>query len=63
MDDQPKVANRDLKREFLNSRYAHSVQAKAFQILCTFCPAEPIDASEQTTPDRSPNRPLQEAQS
>ena len=61
MDDQPKVARRDLKRDFQVSRYSPSVQAKAFQILCEFRPAEPMDGSEQTTPDRSPKRPLQEA--
>jgi len=62
MDDQPKVVDRDLKRDFLISRYSPSVQAKAFQILGEFRPPVPIDGSEQTTPDHSSKRPLQEAQ-
>lgn len=61
MDGQPVVAHRERKRGFRVSRHASVLQAKAFQLLCAeHRPEEPIDSSEQTPRDRSPQLALQE---
>ena len=62
MDDQPRVAYRDLSRAFSISRHSLSAIAAAFQLLSAKpTPQEPELASVQTGRDALSQAELQEA--
>ena len=63
MDDRPRVAYRDLKREFSVNRHSLSVIATAFQLLSAQSTSqEPKQRSVQTARDALSSPELQEAQ-
>lgn len=63
MDEQLRVARRDLKRDFQVNRHSSSAIAKAFQLVdADQSSDQPFDASEHAAQRNSPMRQLQESQ-